>query len=108
MRPLLLAAAALASFTSCHTARKVDYAEARLVVNRRCLECHSEQNTNRAFPIAPKGVMLDTALQMKQYAKRIEVRVIVERTMPIANMNNMTEEERWILGRWVETGARIP
>ena len=52
--------------------------------------------------------MLDTALQMKQYARRIEVRVAVERTMPIANMNGMTDEERQVLGRWVETGAKVP
>ncbi|HSL21504.1 MAG TPA: hypothetical protein VK886_08210 [Vicinamibacterales bacterium] len=52
--------------------------------------------------------MLDTALQMQQYARRIEARVVVERTMPIANMSGMTDEERWVLGRWVETGAKVP
>ena len=52
--------------------------------------------------------MLDTALRMKQYARRIEARVAVERTMPLANMSGMTDEERWVLGRWVETGAKIP
>ena len=88
--------------------RPVAYAEARTVVDRRCLECHSERPTNRAFPIAPQGVMLDTALQMQQYARRIEARVVVERTMPIANMSGMTDEERWVLGRWVETGAKVP
>ena len=86
----------------------VSYAEARTVVNRRCIECHSEQPTNRAFPIAPKGVMLDTALQMKQYAWRIEARVAVERTMPLANMSGMTEKERWVLAHWVKMGAKVP
>ena len=52
--------------------------------------------------------MLDTALQMKQYARRIEARVAMERPMPLANMSGMTDEERWVLGRWVETGAKIP
>jgi uncharacterized membrane protein len=78
------------------------------VVDRRCIECHSERNTNRAFPIAPQGVIFDTAQQMKQYAERIEARVVVERTMPIANMSNMTDDERRVLGRWVETGAKVP
>jgi uncharacterized membrane protein len=102
---------AAVGYTSRETARRqrpVGYAEARTVVNRRCLECHSEQPTNRAFPIAPKGVMLDTAQQMKQYARRIEARTAVERTMPLANMSGMTDEERWVLGRWVETGAKVP
>ena len=106
-RPLVIGALAAAGITSCGQ-RPVSYAEARTVVNRRCIECHSERPTNRAFPIPPKGVMLDTALQMKQYARRIEASVAVERTMPLANMSGMTEQERRVLGRWVETGAKVP
>jgi uncharacterized membrane protein len=106
--PLLIGVVAVAGCTSCPGQRVVDYAEARAVVNRRCIECHSERPTSRAFPIAPQGVMLDTAVQMKQYARRIETRVAVERTMPLANLSGMTNEERWILGRWVETGAKVP
>jgi uncharacterized membrane protein len=108
--PLLIGVVAAAS-TSCGTGREqrpVTYAEARAVVNRRCVECHSERPTNRAFPIAPQAVMLDTAPRMKQYARRIEVRVVVERTMPLANMSDMTDEERRVLARWVETGAKVP
>jgi uncharacterized membrane protein len=52
--------------------------------------------------------MFDTALQMQQYARRIEASVAVERTMPLANLSGMTDEERRILGRWVETGAKVP
>jgi uncharacterized membrane protein len=104
---LLVGVVAAAGSTAC-TKRSVGYAQARTVVNRRCIECHSEKPTNRAFPIAPKGVMLDTAVQMKQYARRIEARVVVERTMPLANMSGMTDQERQVLGRWVETGAKVP
>ena len=88
--------------------RRVDYAEARAVVNRRCLECHSERPSNRAFAIAPRGVMFDTASQMQQYAARIETRVAIEHTMPLANLSGMTDDERWVLSRWVATGARVP
>ncbi len=105
--PLLIGCVAVAACTSCKQ-RPVGYAEARTIVNRRCIECHSEKPTNRAFPIAPKGVMLDTALEMKQYARRIDARVAVERTMPLANMSGMTDQERRVLGRWVETGAKVP
>lgn len=108
--PLLIAVVAVA-YTSCHTGqgkRPVGYGEARIVVNRRCIECHSEQPTNHAFPVAPRGVMLDTALQMKQYARRIEARVAIERTMPLANMSGINDEERWVLAQWVKMGAKIP
>lgn len=84
----------------------VTYAEARKIVDLRCVECHSDQPTNRAFPFPVMGVKLDTPQQMQQYAGRIKARVVVERTMPIANMSGMTDEERAILSRWVESGAR--
>ena len=104
---LLACVVAAAGFTSCGK-RPGSYADARAVVNRRCIECHSARPTNRAFPIAPKGVMLDTAAQMKRYAGRIEVTTAVERTMPLANMSGMTDEERRVLARWVEAGANVP
>ena len=105
--PLLIGVVPVASFISCGK-RPVSYAEARAVVDRRCIECHAAKPTSRAFPIAPKGVMLDTSLEMQQYAQRIEATVAVERTMPLANLSGMTDEERRILGRWVQTGAKIP
>jgi uncharacterized membrane protein len=52
--------------------------------------------------------MFDTAVQMKQYAGRIEASVAVERTMPLANLIGMTEGERRVLSNWVEAGARVP
>jgi len=86
----------------------VTYAEARAIVNRRCLECHAEKPTNRAFPVAPQGVRLDTASEMKQYAERIEVTASVDYSMPLANMTAMTEDERKLLRRWVDEGAKVP
>ncbi len=88
--------------------RSVSYAEARAIVDRRCVECHAERPVSRAFPVAPQAVMLDTPQSMKKHAGRIKVRVVEERTMPIANLNGMTEEEREILGGWVDSGAPIP
>ncbi len=97
---------AAAGFTSCGK-RPVSYAEARTVVNRRCVECHSEHPTSRAFPVAPKAVMFDTALQMQRYAGRIGA-TVADRSMPLANMSGMTDDERRVLARWVEIGAKIP
>ena len=106
MRALPLSIIALV-LVSCGP-RTVSYAEARAVVNSRCIECHSDHPTSRAFPVAPKAVKLDTALEMRQYAQRIEATVSVDRSMPLANLTGMTDRERRILARWVETGAKIP
>jgi uncharacterized membrane protein len=84
------------------------YAEARAVVQGHCVSCHSEQPTIPAFPIAPGGVRFDTAAEMQQYAERIRVRTLLERTMPLLNKTSMTEDERTVLAHWVEHGARGP
>jgi uncharacterized membrane protein len=84
------------------------YADARVVVDRRCVECHSRRPVHPAFPIAPKGILLDTAEEMRDHADRILARAVIERTMPLANMTGMTDEERAILARWVEAGAAVP
>jgi uncharacterized membrane protein len=52
--------------------------------------------------------MLDTATQMQQFAERIKVRTALDRTMPLLNKTGMTEDERGVLARWVEHGARGP
>jgi len=82
------------------------YAEARAVVESHCVSCHSEHPTIPAFPIAPSGVLLDTSSQMQQYAERIRVRTVLDRTMPLLNKTGMTEDERSVLARWVEHGAK--
>jgi uncharacterized membrane protein len=105
--PFLIGIVVVFACTSCGKP-SVSYAEARAVVNRRCLECHAEKPTNRAFPVAPQGVMFDTASEMKQYAERIEATATVDDSMPLANMTAMTQEEREILRRWVEAGANVP
>jgi len=84
------------------------YAEARAVVQDHCVSCHSEQPTIPAFPIAPGGVVLDTPTQMRQYAERIKVRTVLDRSMPLLNKTGMTERERTVLARWVEDGAKSP
>jgi uncharacterized membrane protein len=44
---------------------------------------------------------------MQQYAARIGA-TAADGSMPLANMSNMTDDERRVLTRWVETGAKIP
>lgn len=87
---------------------EVSYAEARAVVDRHCVSCHSEQPTIPAFPIAPNGFMLDTAAQMRRHADRIKVRTVVDKTMPLLNKTGMTDDEREILGRWIDAGSKAP
>ena len=81
------------------------YARVRAVVERHCIGCHSEHPTVAAFPIAPQDIRLDTADEIRRYAARIRATVTVDRTMPLLNKTGMTEEERKLVGAWVEAGA---
>jgi uncharacterized membrane protein len=84
------------------------YAEAREIVERHCVSCHSEETTVPAFPVAAGGVKLDTAEQMGGLAPRIRERVAVKRDMPLLNKTNMTDDERAVLERWALGGAAAP
>lgn len=86
-------------------ADRVSDAAAREVVERHCLSCHSQHNSEAAFPIAPGGVVLDSPADMRRLAERIRVRVAVERTMPLLNKTGMSDAERELLRRWAEQGT---
>ena len=78
------------------------------MLTRRCTPCHAENPTERMFNgVAPSGIKFDTPAQMKMHAARIRQRAFVDRTMPFTNRTGMTDDERAILGRWVEEGATL-
>jgi uncharacterized membrane protein len=86
----------------------VTFADARHVIDRRCAACHSLQPSDSSFGAAPAGVAFDLPAQIQSHAARIRERAVVTRTMPLANKTHITEQERAILGRWIEQGAKIP
>lgn len=98
--------AAAAGAPACQ-AEPASYAAARQVVERHCLSCHSRKNSEVAFPIAPAGVVFDTPDDMRRFSQRIRARAAIERTMPLLNKTGMSDDERELLGRWVEQGASV-
>jgi uncharacterized membrane protein len=85
----------------------VAFADARAVISRRCLACHSASPTDSQFTAAPAGVMFDTPQQIKDRADRILERAVISKTMPFGNKTGMTDEERALLGSWIEQGASL-
>jgi uncharacterized membrane protein len=85
--------------------RAVTFDEARHVIDRRCAACHSSQPSDLTFGAAPAGVVFDTPDQIVARAPRIRERAVVTRTMPPGNKTHITDDERAILGRWIELGA---
>jgi uncharacterized membrane protein len=85
----------------------VAFVNARAVIQQRCVACHSAQPTDELFTAAPAGVAFDTPEQIQAMAARIRERAVVLKTMPFGNKTRMTEEERALLGAWVEQGASL-
>jgi uncharacterized membrane protein len=79
----------------------------RAVIAQRCLPCHSQYQSDRAFGPAPGGVTFDTPESVARLAERIRVRAVETRTMPLANRTGMSAEERGLLARWIAAGAPL-
>lgn len=80
----------------------VSLADAQAVIQRRCVQCHSARPTDDQFTAAPLGVMLDTPEQIQALAARIKERAVVTKTMPLGNKTGITDDERALLGAWVD------
>jgi uncharacterized membrane protein len=77
-----------------------DYSDVRTVLEQRCYACHGAQ-------VQMKNVRLDSAQALKQHAQQVYQQAVVARTMPINNATAITEDERALIGRWFESGARV-
>jgi uncharacterized membrane protein len=85
----------------------VSYAQVEQIIQNRCITCHSEKPTSTAFNTAPQGIKYDTPEQIKARAQRIYQAAVLSKTMPLGNITQMTDEERRVLGAWIQAGAEI-
>lgn len=77
------------------------------VIQQRCSVCHSATPTHAAFAAAPAGVILDTPEEIKANVPRIVAQTVTTKVMPLGNLTQMTDDERSLIGTWVEQGAMI-
>lgn len=84
---------------------RVSTAEVQAIVARRCVACHSDAPTDDVFRVAPSGVKLQTLDQLRALAPRLKERAFNQKTMPLANKTQMTDDERARLAAWVDQGA---
>jgi uncharacterized membrane protein len=87
--------------------RQVAFTVVRGIVDLRCASCHSRAPADKAFLAAPIGMSFDTDREIAARAPAIASSISVTRSMPPRNSTGMTEEERALIVRWVEEGARI-
>lgn len=90
---------------SAANAPKVAFHDARAIIDRRCVQCHSTAPTDDVFKVAPVGVRFDDPTLIKAQAPRIKERACNLKTMPLANKTQMTDDERATLAAWIDQGA---
>lgn len=88
---------------------KVDFASVKTVVAERCAACHAPKGQRTIMPDQGPagGVLLITPEEIKAKAARIKARALESKTMPTNNATKITEDERALLGKWVDAGANI-
>ncbi len=91
--------------TALAAGQKVSFAEVHRIIEARCVACHSVTPSHPTAPVAAAGVALDTPREIGVWTERIFQRVVVTKTMPLANITEMTDEERAALERWYASGA---
>ncbi|NVJ96897.1 MAG: urate hydroxylase PuuD [Alphaproteobacteria bacterium] len=82
------------------------FTDVQAIIGKHCSSCHAAQPTHELFPEAPGGVMLDRPELIEQYAPRILEQAVKSDIMPLGNETGMTDEERALLGKWIEDGAK--
>ncbi len=87
--------------------KPVSFTQVNVIVQQRCLPCHSAHPTDDVYTAAPNGVMYDLPADIVKKKDLIMQRVVLTKTMPQNNKTNMTEEERELIRCWIEQGAKL-
>jgi uncharacterized membrane protein len=82
------------------------FAQVQAVIGQRCVACHSDKPTQPGFAAAPAGVMLHTPELIRQNSARVYAQAVQLKSMPPGNLTQITDEERALIGAWVQAGAK--
>lgn len=93
--------------SAANPATTVKFEQIQPIIQNRCVTCHSAKPTDDMFKVAPLGAMYDTPEQIKNYAAKIKARAVDSKDMPLGNKTGITEDERKLIGQWVDQGAMI-
>ena len=77
----------------------VTMAQLQPVIEQRCVTCHNAQ-------VATKNVALHTPDALRQHAQAVYQQTVVLKLMPMNNATGITDDERDLIRRWFEAGAR--
>jgi uncharacterized membrane protein len=78
----------------------VDVARVQMIVEQRCVPCHSTTPTVPGFSAPPNGLVFQTLDQLEAHLPEVQQQLTM-RTMPLGNLTMMTEDERALLLMWI-------
>ncbi|PTU63424.1 hypothetical protein DB032_00025 [Chromobacterium sp. Panama] len=81
------------------TAADVRLRQIHAIIQNRCLSCHSATPSQAGFVAPPAGLKFDDAQEILINAHRIK-QAVASKYMPLANLTQMTQEERETLAKW--------
>ena len=84
-----------------------DFAQVNSVIQERCSVCHSATPSSPMFSAPPAGFILDTPAQIKAQAAKIHAQSVASQIMPLGNITQMTQDERDLIGAWIDQGAQL-
>ena len=85
--------------TASASAQPATLATVRQVVEQRCVMCHNAQ-------VQQKNVALHSDALIRQHAQALYQQAVVLKLMPLSNATQITDDERAVIKRWVEAGAK--
>jgi len=74
-------------------------AQVSAIAQQRCVLCHNAQ-------VQQKNVALHTPQLIQQHAQQVYQQAVVLKLMPMNNATQITDEERAVIQRWFEAGAK--
>jgi uncharacterized membrane protein len=92
---------AAAALSSGSPQSQADFTQVEAIIERRCVLCHNAG-------VAQKNVRVDSPEAIARQAQQIYQQVVLMRLMPLGNATQITEEERAVIGRWFNEGAKGP
>ena len=84
---------------SAAAAPAVAFQDVQKVLAQRCYMCHGPA-------VQMKNVRVDSPEQVAAHAQAIYQQVVVTRIMPMNNATGITDDERALIGRWFQGGAK--
>ncbi|MEP7207059.1 MAG: urate hydroxylase PuuD [Casimicrobiaceae bacterium] len=102
---LIALAAAIAPRAPDAGAGQVAFARVKSILAERCVACHATNPTQAGFAQPPKGLVLESDEEIALHAAKI-AETVGNRYMPLANLTQMTDEERAVVATWFAQGAK--